>query len=344
MAESLMFGSQIAFLTTDFTRLLDDYEYYRPTLLGLVPRVLSRMHAAVMEKVNTSKLKARLFERAVKSKLEEQKRGIFKQCGILDFLCFRPIRNRLGGRVRGIVCGGAPLQPEVLRFARSVFSCPVVEVYGATESGGVITMTLPTDITGGQAGCVVPDMKIKLIDVPSMGFTVKRDGIGENGTLQIVDRCKNIFKLSQGEYVAPEKVEQVYALCPLLQNMYVDGSSLYSYTVAVVVPNFEKIQQIFPELFDELLRNNNGIEGDSKKYFAEACWQKKLTKLILNDLNKHGAENGLKGFEQVRDLHLSPEPFSIENGLLTPTMKFARPQIRKHFAAQIQALYTTGNS
>ncbi|KAG5443026.1 Long-chain-fatty-acid--CoA ligase 1 [Clonorchis sinensis] len=380
MAGSLLYGSQIAFLTTDYTRLLDDYAYYRPTLVGMVPRVLSRMYAAVMEKVNTSKLKARLFERAIKSKLEEQKRGIFKQCGILDSLCFRPIRNRLGGQVRCIVCGGAPLQPEVIRFAKSVFSCPIIEVYGSTESGGMITMVLPTDITGGHAGSVVPDVKIKLIDVPSMGFTVKRDGIGEicaispagtpgyykeseqtkelfdedgflrmgdvgrwteNGTLQIVDRCKNIFKLSQGEYVAPEKVEQVYALSPLVLNVYVDGSSLYSYTVAVVVPNFEKIQKLFPELFDELL--SGGTKGDSKKYFAEACRQKKLMKLILNDLNKLGAENGLKGFEQVRDLHLSPEPFSIENGLLTPTMKIARPQIRKHFAAQIQALYATGN-
>ncbi|OON19348.1 AMP-binding enzyme [Opisthorchis viverrini] len=401
MATSLMCGSQIAFLTTDFTRLLDDYAYYRPTLLASVPRVLSRLHAAVMEKVTKSKLKSLIFERAIKSKLEEQKRGIFKQCGILDSLCFRPIRNRLGGRVRGVVCGGAPLQPEVLRFVRSVFSCPVAEAYGSTESGGMVTMTLPTDMTGGHAGCVVSDVKIKLIDVPSMGFTVKRDGIGEAtmhlsifciavlfhytlafqicvlartntpgyykdsektkelfdedgfvrmgdvgrwtecGTLQIVDRCKSIFKLSQGEYVAPERVEQIYALSPLVLNVYVDGSSLYSYTVAVVVPNFERIQKLLPELFDELLK---GTEGDSKKCFAEACRQTKLKKMILNDLNKLGDGNGLKGFEKVRDLHLSPEPFSIENGLLTPTLKIARPQVRKHFAAQIQALYVTGNS
>ncbi|KER24352.1 hypothetical protein T265_07956 [Opisthorchis viverrini] len=426
MATSLMCGSQIAFLTTDFTRLLDDYAYYRPTLLASVPRVLSRLHAAVMEKVTKSKLKSLIFERAIKSKLEEQKRGIFKQCGILDSLCFRPIRNRLGGRVRGVVCGGAPLQPEVLRFVRSVFSCPVAEAYGSTESGGMVTMTLPTDMTGGHAGCVVSDVKIKLIDVPSMGFTVKRDGIGEIcvlartntpgyykdsektkelfdedgfvrmgdvgrwtecGTLQIVDRCKSIFKLSQGEYVAPERVEQIYALSPLVLNVYVDGSSLYSYTVAVVVPNFERIQKLLPELFDELLK---GTEGDSKKCFAEACRQTKLKKMILNDLNKLGDGNGLKGFEKavarcilrrpclnlinadsrwlgsiqacdalhtegalsawsacsgaVRDLHLSPEPFSIENGLLTPTLKIARPQVRKHFAAQIQALYVTGNS
>ncbi|TGZ71962.1 hypothetical protein CRM22_002360, partial [Opisthorchis felineus] len=72
-ATCLTYGSQIAFLTTDVTRLIDDYAYYRPTVLALVPRVLSRMYAAVMEKVNSSKIKARLFERAIKSKLEEQK-------------------------------------------------------------------------------------------------------------------------------------------------------------------------------------------------------------------------------------------------------------------------------
>ncbi|OON23187.1 long-chain-fatty-acid CoA ligase 5 domain protein, partial [Opisthorchis viverrini] len=338
MAACLLYGSQIAFLTTDFTRLLDDYAHYRPTVLALVPRVLSRMYAVVMEKVNASKMKARLFERAMKSKLEEQKRGIFKQCGILDSLCFRPIRNRVGGRVRVIVCASAPLQPEVFQFTKSAFSCPVIEAYGSTESGGLITMTLPTDVTGGHAGSIALDMKIKLIDVPSMGLTVKRDGIGEIcvispantpgyykesektkelfdedgfirmgdigrwtacGTLQIVDRCKNIFKLSQGEYVAPEKVEQVYALSPLVLNVYVDGNSLYSHTVAVVVPNFEKLQKQFPEFFDELLKENSGIGSDSKKLFAEACRKKKLAKLILNELNKLGAEKGLKGFEQA---------------------------------------------
>ncbi|KER24870.1 hypothetical protein T265_14318, partial [Opisthorchis viverrini] len=463
MAACLLYGSQIAFLTTDFTRLLDDYAHYRPTVLALVPRVLSRMYAVVMEKVNASKMKARLFERAMKSKLEEQKRGIFKQCGILDSLCFRPIRNRVGGRVRVIVCASAPLQPEVFQFTKSAFSCPVIEAYGSTESGGLITMTLPTDVTGGHAGSIALDMKIKLIDVPSMGLTVKRDGIGESswmgiprratsmardivrqgpvalsmaivhpsyclqciapfpnppldspltvldlctnlparacnaelptppqiigerncgsynhcttstrflqltmvmmmmmangicvispantpgyykesektkelfdedgfirmgdigrwtacGTLQIVDRCKNIFKLSQGEYVAPEKVEQVYALSPLVLNVYVDGNSLYSHTVAVVVPNFEKLQKQFPEFFDELLKENNGIGSDSKKLFAEACRKKKLAKLILNELNKLGAEKGLKGFEQANckasdaEIFRRPDPGTV---------------------------------
>ncbi|TGZ75196.1 hypothetical protein CRM22_000511 [Opisthorchis felineus] len=382
----LKLGAQIAFLTSDTSGLMEDYAYYCPTLICTVPRILSRLYTEVMRVVNTNKIKAHLFQLAVGTKTAEQSRGVFCQDGLLDYLFFRTIRNRFGGRVRGLVCGSAPLQPEVLRLARAIFACPLVEAYGSTEVGGLATVSLPLDSTGGHAGSVAPEVYVKLIDVPSMGFVVRRDAVGEIcvkspaatpgyfkdeeqtrglfdqdgfvrmgdigrwtecGTLQIVDRVKNIFKLSQGEYVAPEKVEQIYALSPLVTNVYVEGNSLYPYAVGVVVPNFQEIERQFPQ---QLL--SNGVQNAESENFTEKTpvpssdlYQKKnLAKLLIDELNRIGSEKGLKGFEQIRAVHLSNEPFSVANGLLTPTMKIARPQLRQKFAHHIQALYDTGDS
>ncbi|GAA50101.1 long-chain-fatty-acid--CoA ligase 5 [Clonorchis sinensis] len=382
----LRLGAQIAFLTNDTSGLLEDYAYYRPTLICTVPRILSRFYTEVMRVVNTNKIKAHLFQLAVGVKTAEQSRGVFRHDGLLDYLFFRGIRSRFGGRVRGLVCGSAPLQPEVLRLAKAIFACPLVEAYGSTEVGGLATVSLPLDATGGHAGSVAPEVCIKLIDVPSMGFVVRRDAVGEicvkspaatpgyfkdeeqtrdlfdqegyvrmgdigrwteRGTLQIVDRVKNIFKLSQGEYVAPEKVEQIYALSPLVTNVYVEGNPLYPYAVGVVVPNLQEIERQFPQQLP-----SNGVQNAEFENFREKTpvpsldvkQEKDLAKLLIEELNRIGSARGLKGFEQIRAIHLSDEPFSVANGLLTPTMKIARTQLRQKFAHHIQALYDAGNS
>ncbi|OON23186.1 AMP-binding enzyme [Opisthorchis viverrini] len=398
----LRLGARIAFLTNDTSGLMEDYAYYRPTLICTVPRVLSRLYTEVMRVVNTNKIKAQLFQLAVGVKTAEQSRGVFRRDGLLDYLFFRGIRNRFGGRVRGLVCGSAPLQPEVLRLARAIFACPMpinirstyflgfrtqlVEAYGSTEVGGLATVSLPLDTTGGHAGSVAPEVYIKLIDVPSMGFVVRRDAVGEicvkspavtpgyfkdeeqtrglfdkdgyvrmgdigrwtdRGTLQIVDRVKNIFKLSQGEYVAPEKVEQIYALSPLVTNVYVEGNALYPYAVGVVVPNLQEIERQFPQQLPSDGVQHTESEKSREKTsvpLLDLNQEKNLTKLLIDELNRIGSAGGLKGFEQIRAVHLSDEPFSVANGLLTPTMKIARPQLRQKFAHHIQALYDAGDS
>ncbi|KFM24599.1 Long chain acyl-CoA synthetase 4 [Auxenochlorella protothecoides] len=151
--------------------------------------------------------------------------------------------------------------------------------------------------------------------------------IGElspTGGLKIIDRKKNIFKLSQGEYVAVEKVESAYKLCPSVEQIWVYGNSLESVLVAVAVPTQERLDA-------------HGGAGD----VAAKCADPELKKAILKELAAAAKEGGLKGFEQVRGVILESEPFSVENELMTPTFKLKRPQLQAKYQKEIDALYNT---
>lgn len=147
-----------------------------------------------------------------------------------------------------------------------------------------------------------------------------------NGTLKIIDRKKHVFKLSQGEYVAPERVETVYLRNPTLAQVYVHGDSLKSYLVAVAVPDPEALTRFAGEL---------GVKGD----FAALCANKQVTDAILNQLIELGKSEGLHGFEQPKALLLHPEPFTVENGLLTPTAKSKRNELKTYFKGPIDKMY-----
>jgi len=189
-----------------------------------------------------------------------------------DTLVFKKMRDQLGGKVKYMTSGSAPINPETLNFLRIAFSAQVQEGYGHTESCGITCITDAMDLTFGHVGGVAPSQELKLVDVPEMqyhatdkdeagvpcprgeicirghnvfkgyyknmkktGETVDNDGwlhtgdIGvlfPNGALKIIDRKKNIFKLSQGEYVAPEKIENIYISIPHVAEVFVYGDSL----------------------------------------------------------------------------------------------------------------------
>eukprot|EP00894_Picocystis_sp_ML_P003804 jgi/Pico_ML_1/54321/g4686.t1 len=154
--------------------------------------------------------------------------------------------------------------------------------------------------------------------------------VGElaDGCLRVIDRKKNIFKLSQGEYVAAEKLENVYGQCGMLDMIWVYGDSYKSMLVAVAVPNEAKLVSWASE---------KGIKGS----FSELCTSEEAKAHILSKLSSIGKENKLKGFEMVKAIHLAPEPFSVENDLLTPTFKKRRPQLKKAFQKELDALYAS---
>jgi long-chain acyl-CoA synthetase len=151
----------------------------------------------------------------------------------------------------------------------------------------------------------------------------------ENGYLKIIDRKKNIFKLSQGEYVAPEKVENVYAVSAFIAQAFVYGDSLKPSLVAIIVPDEEIV---IPWL------KKNGVAVSS---LTEACKEPLLKKAIEDDMRKLAKDRGLHGFEQAKAIHLFDDLFTLENGLLTPTFKLKRPIAKKQFLDVIEHLYTT---
>eukprot|EP01117_Protostelium_nocturnum_P007056 TRINITY_DN2529_c0_g1_i1.p1 TRINITY_DN2529_c0_g1~~TRINITY_DN2529_c0_g1_i1.p1 ORF type:complete len:852 (-),score=368.62 TRINITY_DN2529_c0_g1_i1:252-2807(-) len=148
----------------------------------------------------------------------------------------------------------------------------------------------------------------------------------ENGTLTLIDRKKNIFKLSQGEYVAAEKLELVFKKSLFVGQIFVYGDSHRSFLVAVVRPE------------EACLKNYAAEKGWGSDY-AELCKKPEVNKAILADLTAKGKEGKIQGFEAIKGIILTPIEWTAENGLTTPTMKLKRNVLRDHFKPQIDTLY-----
>lgn len=247
-------------------------------------------------------------------------RGIIRNNSIYDF-AFKQIRATMGGAVKFILTGSAPVSPEILHFLRVVTGCIVIEGYGATETGGACSIQLPGETTVGNIGPPFLCSMFKLADVPEMNLVASRDNRGEilvhgtnvfkgyfkdeektkaaldadgwyhtgdvgsydeNGCMRVVDRVKNIFKLQQGEYIAPEKIENIYVRSKYVAQVFIYGNSYKSSLIAIIVPE----ETVLAEWAQQ-----NGQEADFKKLCANA----ELKKLVLKDITSLGKEAGLKG-------------------------------------------------
>uniref|UniRef100_A0A5F9CB88 Long-chain-fatty-acid--CoA ligase n=1 Tax=Oryctolagus cuniculus TaxID=9986 RepID=A0A5F9CB88_RABIT len=348
----------------DIRLLSDDMKALCPTIFPVVPRLLNRMYDKIFSQAD-GPIKRWLLEFAAKRKQAEVRSGIVRNDSIWDELFFKKIQASLGGCVRMIVTGAAPASPTVLGFLRAALGCQVYEGYGQTECTAGCTFTTPGDWTSGHVGAPLPCNHIKLVDVEELNYwTCKGEGeicvrgpnvfkgylkdqnrtkealdsdgwlhtgdIGKwlpEGTLKIIDRKKHIFKLAQGEYVAPEKIENIYIRSEPVAQVYVHGDSLKAFLVGVVVPD--------PEVMPTWAQKR-GIEGT----YTQLCINKELKKAILEDLVRLGKESGLHSFEQVKAIHIHSDMFSVQNGLLTPTLKAKRPELREYFKKQIEELYS----
>jgi long-chain acyl-CoA synthetase len=358
-------GGSIGFFEGDIKKLVDNIKELKPTIFATVPRLLNRIYARINENISKSSgLKQKLFKLAFSRKEKEILQGIVRNDSFWD-KAFKQIRDGFGGSVKIMVTGSAPISPEILHFLRVVSGCYVLEGYGATETGGACGVQLPGETTIGNVGPPFLCSKYKLIDVPEMNLVVARDNRGEvcvkgsnifkgyfkdeektraaldddgwyhtgdigsfndNGTLSIVDRVKNIFKLQQGEYISPEKIENIYIRCKYLAQIYVHGNSFKSTLVAIVVPEQTTLYEFAKE---------KGLECD----MSSLCKNKEIKDTIMKELQLLGKKGDLKGFETVRDIYLHDDLFSLENGLLTPTMKSKRNELSKYFEKQINDMY-----
>uniref|UniRef100_A0AAR2LPQ5 Arachidonate--CoA ligase n=1 Tax=Pygocentrus nattereri TaxID=42514 RepID=A0AAR2LPQ5_PYGNA len=356
-------GGRIGFFQGDIRLLSDDMKVLRPTIFPVVPRLLNRMYDKIFSQANNP-VKRWLLNFAAKRKASEVSRGVIRSDSIWDKIFFRKIQASLGGRLRMIITGAAPTSPTVLGFLRAALGCQVYEAYGQTECTAGCTYTTPGDWTSGHVGAPLPCNLIKLVDVPEKNYfaskgegevcvkgpnvfkgylkdpvktaeTLDSDGwlhtgdIGKwlpNGTLKIIDRKKHIFKLAQGEYISPEKIENIYIRSEPVSQLYVHGDSLQSCLVGIVVPD--------PEVMPSWAQKK-GLEGS----YEDLCRNMVSFKAILDDLVRLGKASGLHSFEQVKDIYIHSEMFSIENGLLTPTLKAKRPELKEYFKLEIEQLY-----
>ncbi|XP_066047023.1 long-chain-fatty-acid--CoA ligase 5 [Chamaea fasciata] len=358
-------GAKVGFFQGDIKLLTDDMKTLKPTLFPVVPRLLNRVYDKIQSGANTP-LKRFLLNFSVFMKMAELKQGIIRNDSIWDKLVFNKVQETMGGKVRIMVTGAAPISPSVLAFLRAALGCQIFEAYGQTECSAGSTFSMPGDWTTGHVGAPLACNIIKLDDVEEMSYfasnnegevcikgpnvfkgylkdpektaeAIDKDGwlhtgdIGKwlpNGTLKIIDRKKNIFKLAQGEYIAPEKIENVYIRSAAVAQVFVHGESLRSFLIGIVVPDAEMLPEFAAKL---------GVKGS----FEELCKNPAVKKAILDDMIRLGREAGLKSFEQVKDLYIHTELFSVENGLLTPTLKAKRGDLVKFFQKEIEALYSS---
>lgn len=290
---------------------------------------------------------------------------------LMDKIVFDKIKQAFGGRVRLMLSGAAPLPRHLEEFLRVTCCTVLSQGYGLTESsGGCFTSIANVFPMLGTVGPPMTTIEARLESVPEMAYDAlasvprgeiclrgttlfsgyhKRqdltnetlvDGwfhtgdIGEwqpNGSMKIIDRKKNIFKLSQGEYVAVENIESTYSRCPLVTTIWVYGNSFESFLVAVVVPERKPLE-------DWAAANN--LSGD----FESLCKNGKSRKYMLEELNNLGRKEKLRGFEMLRAVYLEPTPFDIERELVTPTFKLKRPQLLKQYKECIDQLYAEGKA
>lgn len=258
------YGGSIGFYSGDIKRLTDDLRALRPTIMPAVPRLLNRIYDKVFAEATKSSMKRAILNMAISSKQAELQKRIIRNNSIWDKIVFKKVQQGFGGRLRLMVVGSAPLAANVLTFIRCALGCIIVEGYGQTECTAPITLTVQGDFDPGHVGPPIACNAVKLVDVPEMEYyaiqqqgeicvkganvflgyfedqaktneSIDREGwlhtgdIGEwrpNGTLKIIDRKKHIFKLSQGEYIVPEKIENIYVRSEYIEQVFVHGESL----------------------------------------------------------------------------------------------------------------------
>ncbi|RQO95783.2 hypothetical protein POPTR_009G109900v4 [Populus trichocarpa] len=363
-------GASIGFWQGDVRYLMEDIQELKPSIFCGVPRVYDRIYTGTLAKVSAGGgLKKKLFDFAYNYKLGYLEKGFpqEKAAPLLDRLVFDKTKQALGGRVRILLSGAAPLPKHVEEFLRVTSCSTLSQGYGLTEScGGCFTSIGNVYPMVGTVGVPMTTIESRLESVPEMGYDAlssvprgeiclrgstlfsgyhKRedltnevlvDGwfhtgdIGEwqpNGAMKIIDRKKNIFKLSQGEYVAVENLENVYLRCPHITSIWVYGNSFESFLVAVVVPDRQALE--------DWAANHNETDD-----FKSLCKNLKARKYILDELNSIGKTNNLRGFEMLKAVHLEPHPFDMERDLITPTFKLKRPQLLKCYKDCIDQLYS----
>jgi len=166
-------GGAIGYSTGSPLRLIEDLQVLKPNVILSVPRILNRIYQAIAANLKAPGLKGALLRRGVAVKLER-----FKQTGdhthpFWDKLVFNKVRAIIGGKVELLGCGSAPLNPEITDFLSVTLVCDIIQGYGMTENCGTCTRVFPGDPTAaGTVGLPQPVNEIKLVDVPSMGYSV----------------------------------------------------------------------------------------------------------------------------------------------------------------------------
>ena len=353
----MMAGAQVNFARS-IPQLGEDLQNIKPTVMVSVPRIFERVYGKIKDGLKSkSSLANKLFNLTVHvgwQKFEyEHKRAhwspLFLLWPVLNKLVASKVMEKLGGRVRLAICGGAALSPEVAKLFIGL-GLPLVQGYGLTETSPVISSNRIHKNIPHSIGYAFSNAEIRIGvddelqvrgDMVMMGYwnnqeatdaCMTDDGwlrsgdkarLDDDGFLYIIGRLKDILVLSNGEKVPPADMEMAIANDSLFEQVMVIGESK-PYLTACVVLN--------PEHWNDLA-DMIGFDPDD----AASLTKKEVEKLVVSRIS-HRLKD-FPGFAQIRRVALYLEPWTIDDGLITPTLKVKRPKVMERFADDINKLY-----
>lgn len=352
-------GARVYFLE-DPKNIAKTLEEVKPTMMCAVPRFFQKVYAGVLEKAEEgSSVKKKIFNWAteVGKQTAELRRNELSipfglQCKefLADLLVFSKIKEKMGGRLWFLPCGGASLSPEVTRFFESV-GIHITVGYGLTETTATLTLFPLTHFEHGTSGKPLPGVEVRIgenDEIQARGNGIMKgyynrpedtkavfteDGwfktgdagkFDEKGNLIITDRIKDLMKTSNGKYIAPQQIENLLTNNNFIQQIVLiaEGRQFVS---ALIVPNFEFLREY-------LKKNNipfNNWEEAVKKDEVISFYKEKIKEL----------QDHLSDYEKVKKFTLMPAEFEINTGEITPTLKVKRNVVLKKYADLIEKMY-----
>lgn len=359
-------GASMGFMENVGT-IVADMAKVQPTFLLAVPRIFNKVYDTIVTRVSDAGgLKKKLFDAGVEAgkerrRLAEKGRSSFMvnlKFKVIDKIVFQKIRDLFGGRLKGSLTGSAAMNPEISKFFFDI-GIPLYDAYGLSETTPGITMNGTNRFRIGSVGPALDKIKIVIdqsvvepgaqdgeiicygpnvmkgyhnkpdatreVMTPDGGIrTGDRGRLDKDGFLWITGRIKEQFKLENGKYVFPAALEEDICL-----NHYVQSAMIYGagreYTVCMIVPDFVAM---------EAYAQKNNLPTDMKTLVAREDVQKMITNEINDTLKKKYG-----GYEIPRKYLFLSEPFTLENGMLTQTMKLKRRVILENYTDRIEALY-----
>lgn len=357
----ILAGSQVAYARS-VPQLAEDLLQIRPTILIAVPRIFERIYHRINQKLRQDNPLVRaLFKKTTAvgwQRFEhQQKRAAWSPelvlWPLLETLVAGKIQARLGGRLRFAVSGGAALAPDIARFFIGL-GVPIQQGYGLTETSPVISANPLQDNLPASVGCPLSGIEVKIGDNDELytrsssvmlGYWNDPEGTRkvlsddgwlrtgdqariENGHIYITGRLKEIIVLSNGEKVSPADMELAIAMDDLCDQVLVVGEGR-PYLVALLVPKADQFADFARGL---------GLDPDSEDILTEPALEHALLERI------HTLLHAFPGYAKIHRVAVVLEPWAIETGLMTPTMKLRRNRIIDNYQPLLDRLYESRKS
>jgi long-chain acyl-CoA synthetase len=351
-------GATIAYAES-VVKVGENLQEVKPDVFAAVPRLFEKMRSRILDTVAAgSGGKQKIFAWALKIAEErlpyriENKQmpaGLKFRSAIADKLVFKKILGRLGGRVQFVLSGGAPLSPELAAFFIGA-GLEILEGYGLTETSPVIAVNTPQKRRIGSVGPLIPGVEVKIAEdgeilsrgphimqgywnspdstaqaIDSEGWFHTGDiGVMEDGFLRITDRKKDIIINAYGKNIAPQPLEALLKSSPYIGTPVLIGDRR-KYLVAVIVPNFEKLERDAAAI---------GVHAPSREALVADERVKSIFQQEIDRFNQ-----SLDRQEKIRRFALLSRDFTIDEDEITPSLKVKRKMIDKKYKDMIDAMY-----